>query len=193
MDLPGAIMDSMTTFADKPTLAGTRVVLRPIAADDAESMWLALADPEARRLTGTHAEFTRPQIDAWAASRSTTDDRLDLAVTEARTGEWAGELAINDWDEDNRSCGFRISLDTGFRDRGFGTETTRLIVDYVFGELPIHRISLEVYDFNPRAAATYEKVGFRREGVLRDALWWDGEFHDTIVMSLLRTDWTPAR
>ena len=41
---------------------------------------------------------------------------------------------------------------------------------------------------NPRAQAVYERVGFQREGVLRDSLWWDGSFHDTIVMSILRTD-----
>ena len=182
----------MRTFADKPTLSGTSVVLRPIVADDAESMWASLADPEAMRLTGTHASFTRPQIDAWAASRSSLADRLDLAVTDATTGAWAGELAINDWDEDNQSCGFRIALDAGFRNRGFGTEATRLIVAYVLAELPIHRISLEVFDFNLRAVATYEKVGFQREGVLRDALWWDGEFHDTIIMSLLRPEWSSS-
>ncbi len=186
-----AIMTGVATFADKPTLAGTRVTLRPIDAADADSMWASLADAEAARLTELMPSSPGCRLTPGAASRPACDDRLDLAVTDAATGAWAGELVINDWDEDNRSCGFRIALDAGFRNRGFGTEATRLIVDYAFSELPIHRISLEVFDFNPRAIATYEKVGFRREGVLRDALWWDDEFHDTIVMGLLRTEWPP--
>ena len=45
-----------------------------------------------------------------------------------------------------------------------------------------------VYAINPRAIAAYERVGFVREGVLRDALRWDGEYHDAIVMSLLDRD-----
>jgi RimJ/RimL family protein N-acetyltransferase len=63
-----------------------------------------------------------------------------------------------------------------------------LIVDYVFAELPVNRLELEVYAFNPRAIAIYEKVGFRREGVRRDALLWDGEFVDAIMMSVIRSD-----
>jgi RimJ/RimL family protein N-acetyltransferase len=67
-----------------------------------------------------------------------------------------------------------------------------LIVDYVFDEIdepaPINRIFLEVFDFNERAAAVYEKVGFVREGVQREALLWAGEFHDAITMSILRRD-----
>jgi RimJ/RimL family protein N-acetyltransferase len=72
-----------------------------------------------------------------------------------------------------------------------GTEATRLLVDHAFTEIedpPVHRIGLEVYEFNHRAVRLYERMGFRREGVLRDALHWDGGFHDALVMSMLRTD-----
>jgi RimJ/RimL family protein N-acetyltransferase len=78
------------------------------------------------------------------------------------------------------------------RGRGLGTEATRLIVGYGFDQLGLHRIELEVYAFNPRARRAYEKVGFVAEGVLRDALWWDGEWVDAVVMSMLETDPRPA-
>jgi len=99
---------------------------------------------------------------------------------------------INEWDFDNHSCSFRIALSAGARNRGLGTEATRLIVGYVFDEIDdpaqVNRLSLEVFDFNERAAAVYEKVGFVREGVQREALFWDGMFHDAITMSILRRD-----
>lgn len=176
-------------FATKPTIAGATVVLRPIVASDAAAMWAALHDDEARRLTGTRRRFSRDQIDRWAATRIDQDDRLDLAVTERATGAWAGELAILDWSPEDHSCAFRIALDAGARGRGIGTEATRLIVDHVFEHLPIHRIGLDVFAFNERARATYAKVGFRAEGVLRDALRWDGTHHDIVLMSILRPDW----
>lgn len=182
---------TVVTFADKPTLSGARVVLRPMRAADAEHMWVDAHDEVITRFTGTHAEFAREQIDAWCASRATQDDRLDLAVEDRRTGAWCGEAVINDWDLDNRTCGFRIALGAGGRDRGLGSEATRLLVDYVFDQIddpPVNRIELEVYDFNLRAIAVYEKVGFRREGVRRDALLWHGTFHDAVVMSILRRD-----
>ena len=186
----------MPTFADKPTITGARVALRPVVASDAASMWADVHDDEINAFTGTHADFTEEQISQWCATRIEQGDRLDLAVTDRTTGEWLGEVVVNDWEPDNRSCGFRIALSAGARDRGVGTEATRLLVDYVFSEIddpPVHRLALEVYDFNPRALTVYERVGFVREGVLRDALRWQGEHHDAIVMSLLRDDWGADR
>lgn len=180
----------MATFADKPTLVGERVVLRPIVAEDAEAMWHDLQDHEARQLTGTQATFDKAAIDRWAATRSQTTDRLDLAAVDPVTGDWLGEVVINEVDLDNRSCNYRISLSAAARNRGIGTEATRLIVDHVFDEIepPMHRISLGVYAFNPRAIAVYERVGFVREGVARDALHWNGDFVDEILMAMLRSD-----
>jgi RimJ/RimL family protein N-acetyltransferase len=181
----------MATFADKPVIDGGHFVLRPMVAADAASMWADVHDEEISHFTGTHTDFTYEQVANWCATRVDQDDRLDLAVADAVSGDWLGEVVINDWDPDNRACSFRIALSANARNRGIGTEATQLIVDYVFDEIddpPVNRISLEVYDFNPRGLAVYEKVGFLPEGVLRDALRWQGEFHDAIVMSVLRRD-----
>lgn len=181
----------MATFADKPTITGDRILLRPMQASDAEHMWADVHDEEITHYTGTHANFTEEQIRHWCATRAEQDDRLDLAVEDRESGDWCGEVVINDWDPDNRSCSFRIALSAAARNRGIGTEATQLIVDYVFDEIDeptVNRISLEVYDFNPRGLAVYEKVGFLPEGVMREALHWKGEFHDAIVMSMLRRD-----
>ena len=181
----------MANFAHKPTITGERIVLRPMAAGDADAMWADSHDAEITHFTGTHTDFEYHQVVTWCSTRAEQPDRLDLAVTDRATGDWLGEAVINDWDRDNRSCSFRIALSAPARDRGIGTEATRLLVDYVFDEIddpPVNRVSLEVYDYNPRGLAVYEKVGFRPEGVLRQALLWQGEFHDAIVMSLLRSD-----
>lgn len=186
----------MSAFSHKPTIVGTAIVLRPVRVIDEDHLWADLHDADAIRFTGTHATFTHEQIIDWCATRGSQDDRLDLAVTDIVTGQWLGEVVINDWEPDNRACGFRIALSASARNRGLGTEATRLLVDYVFDEIdepaPIHRLALEVYHFNERAIAVYEKVGFVREGVRRGALFWDGEFHDAISMSILRSDRIPT-
>lgn len=191
IDAVARTLTGMVSFADKPTIRGEAVVLRPMSAADAVAMWADARDAEINHFTGTHADFTEEQIVAWCSNRAEQPDRLDLAVTDRATGAWLGEVVVNEWDPDNRSCSFRIALSAGARDRGIGTAATRLLVDHVFDQItdpPVHRISLEVYDFNPRALTVYERVGFVREGVLRDALHWNGEFHDAIVMSMLRSD-----
>jgi RimJ/RimL family protein N-acetyltransferase len=172
----------------KPTLAGDRVILRPVAAADAPGLLDMLADAEGNRLTGTrNLDLSEDAARGWYAGRAAHDDRIDLAIVERSSGEYAGEAVLNDLDEDNRSCNFRIALRPAFQDRGLGSEATRLLVDHAFA-IGLHRLELEVYAFNPRGRRVYEKAGFVVEGVRRDALCWDGEWTDAIVMSILETD-----
>ena len=181
-------------FSHKPPLTGRRVLLRPVTAEDTPGLLEMIADEESNRLTGTHgAAAVAERAEQWYATRGEHDDRLDLAVVDLATGEFAGEVVLNELDGDNRSCNFRIGLRPGFQGRGLGSEATRLIVDYGLDVAGLHRISLDVYAFNPRARRAYEKAGFVYEGTLRDALLWDGEWTDAIVMSILATDPRPPR
>ena len=59
---------------------------------------------------------------------------------------------------------------------------------YGFDTVGLHRISLKVFDFNPRARRVYQKCGFRLEGRKRDALLAGGRWHDAIIMAILETD-----
>lgn len=193
-----------TIFTPKPTLQGEHVTLRPIRAEDADIIdQLIRNDPEIAILTGSvhsrdepvsssPAEELREIYQRWSAA----DDRLVLAVTASDDdeGRLLGEVVLNDWDRANRSCGFRILIGEAGRGRGLGTEATRLIVEYGFQRLGLHRIALEVYAFNPRARHVYEKVGFRREGTGRDALLYDDSWIDVHYMAALATDpeWLPG-
>jgi RimJ/RimL family protein N-acetyltransferase len=184
------LMTLKTNFAAKPTLVGELVLLRPVEAADAAGL-LAI-DPETERLTGTHrdAEFSLKNLENWYATRAEHDDRLDLSIIERATGEWAGEVVLSELSLPNESCGFRIALqEPRFYGRGLGSEATRLVIGYAFTVVGLHRIELEVYDFNPRARHVYEKAGFVYEGTKRDALRWDGRWVDCHCMGLLDRDW----
>ncbi len=191
------------TFAAKPTLTGEKVLLRPFVMEtDADALREMLQDPEMLKLTGScHRPDDMPDWDDaaearfrdWYSTRNDQQDRLDLAVVDKASGQCVGEVVLNDWNDGNRSCNFRTALGPRGRDRGLGTEATRLIVGYGFAQLGLHRIDLEVYSFNPRARHVYERVGFVAEGVLRDALRWDGGWIDATVMSILAPDWSRHR
>jgi RimJ/RimL family protein N-acetyltransferase len=189
-------------FATKPTLAGERVILRPYIDQDLPALREAMADLDVLRLTGSinsEAEAREPltpeqektRLD-WFRTRNDTDDRLDLAVVDRASGACVGEAVLNQWDPGNQSCSFRILIGPAGQNRGLGTEATRLIVGYGFERLGLHRISLEVYAFNPRARRAYEKVGFRPEGVLRESLRYGDQWIDATVMSILAAEWPPA-
>jgi len=176
-------------FSVKPVLAGERAVLRPFRIEDVPVLAAIIEDPEVRRYTGTHLHFTPEQIRAVMLTHADAPDRLDLAVTDAASGELVGEVVLNEWDEHNRSCNFRTLIGPRGRGRGLGTEATRLIVGYGFGVLGLHRISLDVFSFNPRARRVYEKVGFVVEGTERETLFTGGQWADSIRMSMLDREW----
>ena len=179
----------MDGFEAKPTLRTERLTIRPMRAGDAAALLALTEEPESRRLTGTHQRFTLEQMQAWCSSRDEQSDRWDLVIEDATDGSWLGELAVVGWDSDNRSCAIRIALVPDARGRGIGPEAMGAVIDHLFTATPTHRLELDVYAINPRAIAVYERLGFVREGVMRDALSWEDTFFDSIQMSVLRPEW----
>jgi RimJ/RimL family protein N-acetyltransferase len=174
-------------FRDQPTLTGERVRLEPLTPAVLSDYLATLEDPEVQRLTGSHTPNDPERIAVWLATRRDHHDRADWAAVRIADGAFLGEAVINQLDADNASANYRILLGSPHHDQGYGTEITRLVVDHALG-VGLHRLSLGVYDFNPRARRVYEKCGFVLEGRLRDALRWDGQWHDELVMSVLASD-----
>lgn len=186
-------MIASDVFRDQPTLTGDRVRLEPLTLTVVEDYLTALRDPEVIRLTGSHQAFDRPKIEEWLASRQDHDDRADWAAVRIKDGAFLGEAVLNDFDPINESANYRVWLaGQHLFGQGYGTEITRLVVDYALDTVGLHRLSLGVYDFNPRAQRVYEKCGFRHEGRRREALRQDGQWHDELLMSILRTDIRPG-
>jgi RimJ/RimL family protein N-acetyltransferase len=73
--------------------------------------------------------------------------------------------------------------------KGYGTDAMRAILRYAFLELNLHRVTLGVFEYNPRAMRAYEKAGFRVEGRIRGELNRDGRRWDSILMGVLRSEW----
>lgn len=172
----------------RPVLRGDLVTLRPLRPEDAEAMFHSLDDPEAMRLTGTQESFTLEEVQRHCAAKANAPDRIDYAIM--ADGEMVGEVVINEIDMRNRSGGFRIAVwYPRNRNRGYGSQAAQLIIDHAFRTLGFNRIELEVYAFNPRARHVYERLGFLVEGIRRQALWWDGEPVDAIMMAMLQSDY----
>jgi RimJ/RimL family protein N-acetyltransferase len=182
---------SADLFRDQPVLVGERVHLEQLTEAVLEPYVEMLADPEVARLTGSHATFERSTVLDWLRSRPARHDRADWAAVRIGDGAFLGEAVLNDLDRDNASCRFRIALGAAHRGQGYGTEITRLAVGAAFAA-GLHRVELGVFAFNPRARRAYEKAGFVVEGRRREALRWDGEWHDELVMAVLSTDPAPT-
>jgi RimJ/RimL family protein N-acetyltransferase len=116
-------------------------------------------------------------------------ERRDAYIFAIRTQDDSrpiGTCQLHNVSRTHRSAELQIRIgDSGARGRGFGTEAVRLLVQFGFRELELHRIYLHVFATNTTAQRTYEKVGFVREGLLRDAAFVDGKYVDTVIMSIL--------
>jgi RimJ/RimL family protein N-acetyltransferase len=149
----------------KPTLAGRLVALRPFVAEDLGPAWEMINDPVGNELIATSERFTFATVREWYQSRNEQQDRLDLAVVENATSEFAGEVVLSDHDPATDSCSFRISLrGPDWYGRGLGTEAASLVVAHGFDRIGLRQITLEVLARNTRAQRSYEKVGFERTG-----------------------------
>lgn len=179
-------------LAAQPILSTDRLRLVQLGPEHLDATLAALADDDAMRLTGTRHTFTREQVAAHLERLPGADDRADFAITDA-TGAYLGEVVLNELEEHDLAMNYRIALaGPAVRGQGFGTEAGRVVVDWAFDRVGLHRISLEVYAFNPAAQRSYEKIGFVVEGRARDALRWDGEWVDAVLMSMLDSDPRPT-
>ncbi len=168
--------------------------LRPVRASDAKAYCGAFCtDAEVARLTGGRTGFTREEVMAYFQRCLTADDRADFLIL-GPDGRILGESVINEIDWEARCGNFRIAL---FRadscGKGVGSWAVRMTRDFAFEGLGLHRLELDVFSFNPRAIRAYEKAGFRREGVRREAVP-DGEgYGDDILMAILEDEWRELR
>jgi RimJ/RimL family protein N-acetyltransferase len=183
-------------FTRKLTLTGDLVTLRPAGRGDAVVLASLLTDPEVLRLTGTVQSSTERGEPSWTAGQleeiydrwSTADNRIVWVIIDNSAGTVVGESVLNELDHHNLCCNFRIWI-SGARDHGLGTEATRLTMRHAFEEQGLHRVELQVYDFNPRARHVYQKVGFVTEGTKRQALLFDGAWVDAHDMAILAEEW----
>jgi RimJ/RimL family protein N-acetyltransferase len=109
-------------------------------------------------------------------------------------GRAIGTTGLEAIDYTNGHAEFGIAI--GEKDewgKGYGTDTLRAICDFGFGQLRLERVSLMVYDSNPRGRRAYEKAGFTHEGTFRRAHFTRGRHEDVHVMSLLRDEWEALR
>lgn len=179
----------MINLRYKPTLEGEKIILRPFLPEDFSYMEECLEDPEVTKFTGSDSGFDREFVIEWYNARNIQEDRLDLAIVDKRQQIPVGEAVINEYDEKKHSMNFRILIGPRGRDQGFGTEATKLIIDYIFRNTDLKQITLGVYAFNPRAQRVYEKIGFVMESIDKDDLEYEGELIDAYNMILTRERW----
>lgn len=167
-------------------------ILRSAKKDDIDNYYehnFEIVDSESIRLTGSKSYFSKDEVTTFLNKSVEDEDRYLFFLIDAK-GDIIGESVISEIDLKLRSASFRIAISTSkARNRGIGTWMTEVTRDFAFEVLKLHRLELEVFSFNPRGERVYVKAGFRREGVLRDAILDGDVYADVILMSILEDEW----
>ncbi len=167
-------------------------ILRAAKKEDAENYYQQNynpLDPEVARLTGCKPSFTHDEVVNFFLSCIDNEDRYDFLIV-SPDRNIIGESVINEIDWELRSANFRIGIfHSDTCGKGIGTWATRMTCDFAFEKLYLHRLELDVFSFNPRAEKAYLKAGFKREGVLRDAVKDGDKYADDILMAILEDEW----
>jgi aminoglycoside 6'-N-acetyltransferase len=114
------------------------------------------------------------------------DDGTRIGSVSWRAERWGPSLA-------SRCPAFGIALLPEFRGRGLGTEAQRQLIDYLFESTPAHRIQSDTAIDNPAEQAALRKAGMTAEGIVRQAEFRDGAYHDHTLFSVLRSEWEERR
>jgi RimJ/RimL family protein N-acetyltransferase len=173
-------------------LSGERVALRARSADDVPILQAQLyEDVVTRSLADTRPWRPipgDPSLSPYAVTE-VSDDVAFFSVVTTDEGELAGEALLWGIDLHNRLAHAGLALLPGFRGRGWSVDVLRLLCRYGFAVRGLNRLQLETSAENEAMLRAAARVGFREEGILRQAAWAVGSFVDVVVLGLLSADW----
>ncbi|MHB8577322.1 MAG: GNAT family N-acetyltransferase [Dehalococcoidia bacterium] len=168
---------------------GDRVALGPVRRDQIDLWQRWMNDPDTTRTLGGVNVYTREAEERFYDGATANDNQVLFAIYERASARHIGTTGLREVNYRQGTATFGIMIgEPALWNRGFGTEATRLVLDYAFHALGLHNVQLGVFDFNPRGVRAYEKAGFRIVGRRRQAYKLGQRRYDEIIMDALATD-----
>ncbi|QGQ46508.1 GNAT family N-acetyltransferase [Metabacillus sediminilitoris] len=140
--------------------------------------------------------LTESQLTTYLANANHDEaDKYVYKVLHKETGKVIGHISLGNVDRKHKSArvGKVLVGNKDVRGQGIGQQMLKEVLKIAFGELNLHRVSLGVFDFNVSAINCYEKVGFKKEGVLRDSRRIGNTYWSSLEMSMLENEWAEWR
>ena len=168
---------------------GDRITLRAIEREDLSDYVQWLNNPAVLEYFGNQVPLSLEQEEKWYHDML-RDPSVQAFAVEFE-GQHVGSAGFSNID--GRNSRAEVGLFIGspeMWDRGLGSDVLKTLVRFGFEQMNLNRIYLQVFAGNQRAIHLYEKVGFRHEGLWRQAAFRQGRYHDLLWMSILREEWT---
>lgn len=171
---------------------GEKIRLREYKKEDIKLAQEYVNDSEIKKLLNPGIPFlyTYEDEEKWYENLSASKDTYNFAIETLEDKKYIGGCGINEVDWKNSYVVIGIFIgDKDYLGKGYGTDAMKVLMHFIFEQMNIHKIKLNVFSFNKRAIKSYEKCGFKVEGILRDELFVDGKYHDEVSMGILREEY----
>jgi UDP-4-amino-4,6-dideoxy-N-acetyl-beta-L-altrosamine N-acetyltransferase len=173
-----------------PFIIGERIYLRPLEMEDIDSFILWLNDEEIRQYLQRTSPLNWNREKEFVEKLYRDDREIILGMVLKENNRLIGNIGLHKISVPYRQAELGIFIgDKSCWSKGYGTEALNIMLGYGFDQLNLHRIHLTVLSFNARAIRAYEKVGFRQEGVFREHIYRNGQYHDVYCMGILEDEW----
>ena len=179
-----------------PTLGTARLRLRPFDSRDVDYLFALQSNPRVLRYWDA-PPWTEPdraeRFLATCRQMAADGTGARLVVERVDDGTFLGWCALNRWSPVHRSASLGYCFAEAAWGHGYATEAARALLEWAFDTLNLNRVQAETDTRNLAAARVLEKLGFVREGTMREDCVVDGEVSDSWVYGLLRREWQPSK
>ncbi len=168
-----------------------RLLLREFEQTDIPILYHFNLAPEVQRFESDTlvTEYQFYQIMQGVIAEQAAQPRLSyyFALIQREDNQLIGSCYVTVQPEQQGEIGYLVGVD--YWGQGYATEAARQIIEFGFGKLQLHRIYAEALNENRASIQVLEKVGMRREGVLRENKWFKNRWWDTCIYAVLTNEW----
>ena len=171
-------------------IKGERLDLRTVEKDDIPFLKKNINDPEVRKDLGQHTPYNQDKEEEFVENiASGKEDQVHLLITDSEDEERIGMISLFRVNKNSGNAEIGLWITPEHQEEGFGTEATKLIIEFGFDELRIHRMYARVFDDNPKSINIWEKLNFKKEGIMREASFKDGKYVNVLIYGILKKEW----
>ena len=178
-----------------PTLPTARLLLRPFSESDADALFALQSDAHVLRYWDSPPWKERARAQQFIATCRQMEQEgsgARLVIERAADAAFVGWCCLVRWNPEYRSASLGYCFDDAAWGHGYATEAARALLRWAFDTLDLNRVQAEADTRNVASARVLEKLGFVREGTLREDCVVNGEVSDSWVYGLIRREWRPS-